>query len=267
MNTTLLIALSFLALPFVVNAVVQTAQKRHQLGGLGTALAIIGLAGPLLALAFGGAAAVTFVLGNAIVALLIGGVILVIERRSPAHDLRYSIGLTGMLVGGLLLAVVLMGSLAAPVDPVLMRENPATTATANEDLVLMSGAPDVAAAAEPADVDDAPQRPAEAQQPTRERMPMPSPTPTRAPLEYELPTYAQELGLEPVCDVSAVSNLNIRSGPGTHHNVLTSVTASTRLSVMGTDDAGEWLEIRYQGLNGWVSADFVLGLGACVNLN
>ncbi|MEO0562869.1 MAG: SH3 domain-containing protein, partial [Chloroflexota bacterium] len=101
----------------------------------------------------------------------------------------------------------------------------------------------------------------------REPRILPSPTPTRSPLQYEVPTYAQELGLEPVCDVSAETHLNVRTGPGIIHDIVTSVMPNTRLNVIGTDDTGDWLEVRYQGLNGWVSADFVLGLSACVNLN
>ncbi len=285
MNTYLLIALTFLTLPFVVNAVIQAAQRRHRLGRTGSVLALLALGGPLFALVYSAGSAAPFVIANAVIALLLGGVIFAVEFRATPRNLRYSMGLTGMLIGGMLLSFLLVTSIVA---------NPASTNTENAtvavrgNLVLTangqantgngSSSPvgntadtahesvsELNLSEEPTPISE--NTSVIEQPPRRETMPMPSPTPTRPPLQYEVPTYAQELGLEPVCDVSTETNLNIRSGPGVNHDVLTSVIASTRLNVMGTNDGRDWLEVRYQGLKGWVSADFVLGLSACINLD
>lgn len=286
MNTYILIALTFLTLPFVVNAVIQAAQRRHHLGRMGSVLALLALGGPLFALVYSAGSAVPFVIANAVIALLLGGVIFAVEFRATPRNLRYSMGLTGMLIGGMLLSFLLVTSIVigptsvgteitaiTPGDTVVLTGNVQANTTSDEDgstgvnspETVLERPPELDQPEEEAQIFES--TPATEQPPRRETMLVPSPTPTRAPLQYDVPTYAQELGLEPVCDVSTKTNLNIRSGPGTNHEVLTSVVASTRLSVMGTNDVGDWLEVRYQGLNGWVSSDFVLGLSTCVNLD
>ncbi|MEL6151312.1 MAG: hypothetical protein AAFR56_16925, partial [Chloroflexota bacterium] len=225
MNTNLLIALTFLTLPFVINAVIQAAQRSHHMGRAGTALALLALGGPLFALIYSAGAVGPFIIGNAMIVLVLGGVIFVVEFRATPRNLHHSMGLTGVLIGGMLLSFLLVASIVA--RPVSV--NTETTVVASSGNLVLTGSgqantSDGVASPEGNISETGRERPSELnpseepapvientavteQAPRREGMPVPSPTPTRMPLQYDVPTYAHELGLEPVCDVSTETNL------------------------------------------------------------
>ncbi len=310
MNIDMITLLPFLALPFIVNAVFQATRGKHRLGGFGTMLALIALAGPLAALTLIGDEALLFVVINGLAVLILSGFVLATELRQPHRDLNRSMGVTGLIVAGLLMiSLFAVGPTLGLMGGGQTTDNLQTTGaelggfdSLNEGRAT-GQLPNLAEDALPADIDPTraaqiaarmtqraeqesgpvelevasaatpsfaaggtEEEPEATPEPARETNPMPTPTPTRVPLEYVLPTFAPELGLEPVCDVTTTANLNIRSGPSTSDDILTSVTPDTRLSVIGQTDTGDWLEVRYLGLNGWVSAEFVLGMSACVNL-
>ncbi len=58
---------------------------------------------------------------------------------------------------------------------------------------------------------------------------------------------------EAICTATLTANSNIRSGAGTDNAVLTTLAAGTQVEVTGTNAAGDWLHIRYDGESGWVA--------------
>lgn len=70
----------------------------------------------------------------------------------------------------------------------------------------------------------------------------------------------QEQAPANVCQVtvSAASNLNLRSGPGTDYNVVTVARAGSDLDVIGRSEDGTWLYAGLKGNAGWVFAELVM---------
>ncbi len=56
---------------------------------------------------------------------------------------------------------------------------------------------------------------------------------------------------------TALSNPNLRAGPGTDWNVVGSLKAGDKLSVIGKDATGDWLQIVNQSQTRWVATRFV----------
>ena len=66
---------------------------------------------------------------------------------------------------------------------------------------------------------------------------------------------------------SVTAGLNLRTGPGTTHRILLTLSAgATRYGILGKDaDTAGWYEIRYGGtVTGWVSAPYVQTHGSLV---
>lgn len=53
-------------------------------------------------------------------------------------------------------------------------------------------------------------------------------------------------------------NLNIRSGPGTGFNIIGRVPFDERATVIGRSEYGNWWQVSYNGVTGWVSSWFVI---------
>lgn len=63
------------------------------------------------------------------------------------------------------------------------------------------------------------------------------------------PAQAQEL---PLATVKA-AQLNVRSGPGTEHDILGTLKAGNKLRVSGVDPGGNWLYFRFWGKDAWIA--------------
>ena len=59
------------------------------------------------------------------------------------------------------------------------------------------------------------------------------------------------------------SGLNIRKGPATTYDVVTSVRSGDRLEAIGRNADCSWLNIRQNGVEGWVSSGYVTLNGDC----
>ena len=55
-------------------------------------------------------------------------------------------------------------------------------------------------------------------------------------------------------DGVAVSDVNLRAGPGTSHRLITTVPAGTRVEVISCE---RWCELRYGDYTGWASANYI----------
>jgi uncharacterized protein YraI len=60
--------------------------------------------------------------------------------------------------------------------------------------------------------------------------------------------------------------VNIRQGPGTQFSRIARFPASATATLVGRNASNQWLQINYNGIVGWVSAEFVV-LSAGANLN
>jgi len=66
---------------------------------------------------------------------------------------------------------------------------------------------------------------------------------------------------------TALSNPNLRAGPGTDWNVVGSLKVGDKLSVIGKDATGDWLQIVNQSQTRWVATKFVQLDGDASTLN
>lgn len=58
-----------------------------------------------------------------------------------------------------------------------------------------------------------------------------------------------------------VSYLNVRTGPGIGHSILTAVRAATELAVIAKDIGGVWYQVNTSAGSGWVNSHFTVGRG------
>jgi len=81
---------------------------------------------------------------------------------------------------------------------------------------------------------------------------------TPAPTSTPTPTATPTPGVA-VVKPGPAQGLNIRSGPGTDYPVLATLPAGSRLTPVGRDAAGRWVEVCCvnAGQPGWVLAEFV----------
>ena len=75
---------------------------------------------------------------------------------------------------------------------------------------------------------------------------------------------APESPMPNVCQLTAVYLLNLRAGPGLDYDVLAEVPYQTRL--IASAKSGDWFEVDYEGLAGWVNREYVFRWGACYAL-
>jgi len=105
--------------------------------------------------------------------------------------------------------------------------------------------------------------------PTQPSTPFPqtnkTPTITASPTPMATPTATATLTITPtpaphvLADVRA---LNLRAGPATDFQIITSIPGGTRLHVLGRNEEGDWLLVEVGGRSGWVSAHYVGGVSS-----
>lgn len=83
-------------------------------------------------------------------------------------------------------------------------------------------------------------------------------SPTPAPIAAPSPTSSPTPGVA-VVKPGPAQGLNVRAGPGTSHPVLATLRAGSRLTPIGRDAAGRWVEVCcvVEGQAGWVLAELV----------
>ena len=96
------------------------------------------------------------------------------------------------------------------------------------------------------------EQPAE-EQPTE---PEPTPVPTFDGLSVQPTTYYNE-GEQPSYTTPGDSGMNLRAGPGTDYDKVTSVPAGTGVTALGTNEDGSWVVVNYDGKYGWLKTEFL----------
>ncbi|MGP4073851.1 peptidoglycan-binding protein [Piscibacillus sp. B03] len=93
------------------------------------------------------------------------------------------------------------------------------------------------------------------------------------PLRYDIPEYQDQPGpdgskppapeIEPDVNeypndiIGTVTvNLNLRKGPGTNHDIITTIPNGSEIEILGENGSG-WLNVKYNGNEGWVSKQYV----------
>ena len=103
---------------------------------------------------------------------------------------------------------------------------------------------------------DTAEPPAEEQPAEPEPTPEPTPVPTFDGLSVQPTTYYNE-GEQPSYTTPGDSGMNLRAGPGTDYDKVTSVPAGTGVTALGTNEDGSWVGVNYDGKYGWLKTEFL----------
>ncbi len=85
----------------------------------------------------------------------------------------------------------------------------------------------------------------------------PTATNTRRPTETPRPTATRRptATTRPPDAVVNSETLNMRSGPGTAYQVVTTLKQGDELTVLGVNADRSWIQVRHSGVTGWVAVD------------
>ena len=100
------------------------------------------------------------------------------------------------------------------------------------------------------------EQPAEEQPAEPEPTPEPTPVPTVDGLSVQPTTYYNE-GEQPSYTTPGDSGMNLRAGPGTDYDKVTSVPAGTGVTALGTNSDGSWVVVQVGGQYGWLKVEFL----------
>ena len=91
--------------------------------------------------------------------------------------------------------------------------------------------------------------------------PTPEPPPEPAPANFdglaEQPTTVFAEGEQPSYTTTADASMNLRAGPGTNFDKVTSVPAGTAVTALGTNSDGSWVVVQVGGQFGWLKVEFL----------
>jgi uncharacterized protein YraI len=80
--------------------------------------------------------------------------------------------------------------------------------------------------------------------------PSPSPAPALSPIQPSQPVPAE-------MQVASPDGVNLRSGPAMDQRVITVIPNKARVQVIGRSTDGKWVNVTYNGLSGWVDAQYL----------
>ena len=100
-----------------------------------------------------------------------------------------------------------------------------------------------------------------AEPPAEEQPAEPEPTPEPTPANFdglaEQPTTVFAEGEQPSYTTTADASMNLRAGPGTDFDKVTSVPASTAVTALGANSDGSWVVVQVGGQYGWLKVEFL----------
>ena len=64
-------------------------------------------------------------------------------------------------------------------------------------------------------------------------------------------------GEQPSYTTTADASMNLRAGPGTDFDKVTSVPAGTAVTALGTNSDGSWVVVQVGGQYGWLKVEFL----------
>ena len=73
----------------------------------------------------------------------------------------------------------------------------------------------------------------------------------------EQPTTVFAEGEQPSYTTTADASMNLRAGPGTNFDKVTSVPAGTAVTALGTNSDGSWVVVQVGGQYGWLKVEFL----------
>lgn len=99
----------------------------------------------------------------------------------------------------------------------------------------------------------------ESSEPVESTEPEPTPEPTPANFDglAEQPTTVFAEGEQPSYTTTADASMNLRAGPGTDFDKVTSVPAGTAVTALGTNSDGSWVVVQVGGQYGWLKVEFL----------
>lgn len=99
----------------------------------------------------------------------------------------------------------------------------------------------------------------ESTEPVESTEPEPTPEPTPANFDglAEQPTTVFAEGEQPSYTTTADASMNLRAGPGTDFDKVTSVPASTAVTALGANSDGSWVVVQVGGQYGWLKVEFL----------
>lgn len=198
------------------------------------------------------------------VGVMLGGVLLfVVESRRANPDLNHSQGILVIGFSVLLLVSVLLGPAIEGAVSQFTLDGVATAQDTSGDNL-----PVPAATAIPS-VQNADETTSESlvlatNTPAAVRVTVENPLPTRYVFSTPVPTATVENVV--VCQGVVQNNLNLRANPSADAELLLTIPAGTSLPLYAQNADASWLYVGYDGLNGWVSADYIIRNADCGNL-
>ena len=97
--------------------------------------------------------------------------------------------------------------------------------------------------------------------PEPEVTPEPEPEVTPEPTTFdglaEQPATVFADGEQPTYTTAADSSMNLRAGPGTNYDKVTSVPAGTSVTALGTNADNSWVVVQVNGQYGWLKVEFL----------
>lgn len=99
----------------------------------------------------------------------------------------------------------------------------------------------------------------ESTEPVESTEPEPTPEPTPANFDglAEQPTTVFAEGEQPSYTTTADASMNLRAGPGTDFDKVTSVPAGTAVTALGANSDGSWVVVQVGGQYGWLKVEFL----------
>lgn len=72
---------------------------------------------------------------------------------------------------------------------------------------------------------------------------------------------------DPTCRVVTDTSVNLRTGPGTVYDRITTLAGGTQVPITGRVGNNTWWQVRFGTITGWVSDEFVTIYGNCANVS
>ena len=98
-------------------------------------------------------------------------------------------------------------------------------------------------------------------EPTPEPTPEPIPEPTPEPVSFDgLAQHPATVFAEceqPAYTTTPDASMNLRAGPGTDYDKVTSVPAGTAVTALGTNEDGSWVVVQIGDKYGWLKVEFL----------
>ncbi|MEM6281122.1 MAG: SH3 domain-containing protein [Chloroflexota bacterium] len=240
------------ALLFIVSAFIAIVRKTVGVN-IVSALLLVAATGLLVAVSTLNDGFTVFVMISAIV-LLVAGIVLAVLERNATQKIGH--GLSAIGVGVFILAAIF----GTPAIQSILGD----AAEQNAALDLSTQVSEARAAATnrsnlpPPVADASAVVPVGFEQQTAPSVAQPEPTIAPTPFTFELPTP-----VPPICNGIVNANLNFREAPDVNADRIDVIPEGAVINIYERDETGEWLRTILDNRSGWISASIVTIDGDC----